>query len=70
MDDQIPLHSLLTGATCPPPLLPPLPQRWVRKRMAQGGLPRPSAVHIVSSTKGKGVRELLADLQVRLGAQL
>jgi len=45
-----------------------LPQRWVRKRMAQGGLPRPSAVHIVSSTKGKGVRELLADLQVRCAA--
>ncbi len=45
------------------------PQRWVRKRMAQGGLPRPSAVHIVSSTKNKGVRELLADVQTAVGVR-
>ncbi|KAL4422880.1 hypothetical protein ABPG75_009077 [Micractinium tetrahymenae] len=44
-------------------------ERWVRKRMAQGGLPRPSAVHIVSSTKSKGVRELLADVQAAVGVR-
>lgn len=44
-------------------------ERWVRKRMAQGGLPRPSAVHIVSSTKQRGVRELLADLQAAVGVR-
>lgn len=44
-------------------------ERWVRKRMAQGGLPRPSAVHIVSSTKNKGVRELLADVQAAVGVR-
>lgn len=43
-------------------------QAWVRKRVAQGGLPRPSAVHILSSTKRWGVRELLSDVQVRLAA--
>lgn len=37
--------------------------------MAQGGLPRPSAVHIVSSTKNKGVRELLADVQAAVGVR-
>ena len=56
---------------CPDSALPRLPaclpQKWVRKRMAQGGLPRPSAVHIVSSTKQRGVRELLADLQSAVG---
>ena len=35
--------------------------------MAQGGLPKPSTVHVVSSTKGRGVRELLADLQAAVG---
>ncbi|KAL4448813.1 hypothetical protein ABPG77_007530 [Micractinium sp. CCAP 211/92] len=44
-------------------------ERWVRKRMAQGGLPRPSAVHIVSSTKNKRVRELLADVQTAVGVR-
>jgi hypothetical protein len=57
-----PLPACLPGS---PPV--PLPQKWVRKRMAQGGLPRPSAVHIVSSTKQRGVRELLADLQSAVG---
>eukprot|EP00887_Chlorella_sp_A99_P007378 scaffold2.g7378.t1 len=42
-------------------------EQWVRRRMAQGGLPRPSAVHIVSSTRRRGVRELLADLQAAVG---
>ncbi|PSC71397.1 IMP dehydrogenase GMP reductase [Micractinium conductrix] len=44
-------------------------ERWVRKRMVQGGLPRPSAVHVVSSTKQRGVRELLADLQAAVGVR-
>lgn len=43
-------------------------EQWVRRRMAQGGLPRPSAVHVVSSTqRRRGVRELLADLQAAVG---
>ena len=42
-------------------------ERWVRRRVAQGGLPRPSAVHVVSSTRRRGVRELLADLQAAVG---
>lgn len=44
-------------------------QAWVRKRCAQGGLPRPSAVHVLSSTKRWGVRELLADLQRAAGTR-
>jgi len=44
-------------------------QAWVRRRMAQGGLPRPSAVHIVSSEKGRGVKALLADLQTAVGTR-
>ena len=44
-------------------------EAWVRRRMAQGGLPRPSAVHIVSSQKGAGVRALLADLQSAVGTR-
>lgn len=44
-------------------------QAWVRKRCAQGGLPRPSAVHVLSSTKRWGVRELLADLQRAAGSR-
>jgi ribosome biogenesis GTPase A len=42
---------------------------WVRRRMAQGGLPRPSAIHIVSSQKGAGVKDLLADLQAAVGTR-
>ena len=45
------------------------PQKWVRRRMAQAGLPRPSAVHVVSSTKQRGVRELLSDLQAAVGVR-
>lgn len=37
-------------------------QQWVRKRCRQGGLPRLSAVHLVSSVRGTGVPELLVDL--------
>lgn len=42
---------------------------WVRRRMAQGGLPRPHAVHIVSSTDGSGIPALLADLQSSVGTR-
>ena len=42
-------------------------ENWVRRRLAQGGLPRPSAIHIVSSQKGTGVKRLLADLQAAVG---
>jgi ribosome biogenesis GTPase A len=44
-------------------------ENWVRRRMAQGGLPRPSAIHIVSSQKGAGVKGLLADLQAAVGTR-
>lgn len=44
-------------------------ESWVRQRMSQGGLPRPSAVHIVSSEKGTGIKPLLADLQAAVGAR-
>mmetsp|Transcript_1792 Transcript_1792/g.5215 ORF Transcript_1792/g.5215 Transcript_1792/m.5215 type:complete len:701 (+) Transcript_1792:224-2326(+) len=37
-------------------------EQWVRKRCRQGGLPRLSAVHLVSSVRGTGVPELLVDL--------
>ena len=42
-------------------------ENWVRKRMAQGGLPKPQCVHIVSSQTGAGVGALLVDLQKSLG---
>ena len=44
-------------------------EAWIRRRMAQGGLPRPSAVHIVSSSKGSGVKTLLADIQAAVGTR-
>lgn len=44
-------------------------EAWVRRRIAQGGLPRPSAVHIVSGVKGTGVQGLLADLQAAVGTR-
>ncbi|GAB4820166.1 hypothetical protein N2152v2_007212 [Parachlorella kessleri] len=44
-------------------------ESWVRKRCSQGGLPRPSAVHVLSSTKRWGVRELLSDLQRAAGSR-
>jgi ribosome biogenesis GTPase A len=43
-------------------------EQWVRKRIAQGGLPRPAAVHIVSSHASTGIKTLLVDLQKSLGA--
>ena len=47
-------------------MLVPL-QRWVRRRCRQGGIPPPSSVHLVSSLKGRGVRELLQDVQALAG---
>lgn len=44
-------------------------EAWVRRRIAQGGLPRPSAVHIVSSLKQQGVKRLLSDLQAATGTR-
>jgi GTP-binding protein EngB required for normal cell division len=44
-------------------------EAWARRRMAQGGLPRASAVHVVSSERGTGVKELLAELQAAVGTR-
>ncbi len=41
-------------------------EQWVRRRISQGGLPRPSSVHIVSSHSKFGVNELVVDLQKSL----
>ena len=41
-------------------------EQWVRRRISQGGLPRPSSVHIVSSYTRFGVNELVIDLQKSL----
>ena len=38
-------------------------QQWCRQRARQGGLPRPSAVHTVSSLRGTGIPGLLDDLR-------
>lgn len=43
-------------------------EQWVRRRIAQGGLPKPQSVHIVSSHSGAGIKTLLVDLQKSLGA--
>ncbi len=42
-------------------------QQWCRQRARQGGLPRPSAVHTVSSLRGTGVPALLDDLRQLVG---
>lgn len=42
---------------------------WARRRARAAGLRRPDAVHVVSSTRGTGVRQLLADLHSRLGGR-
>ncbi len=42
-------------------------EQWVRRRIAQGGLPKPQSVHIVSSQSGAGIKTLLVDLQKSLG---
>ena len=43
-------------------------EKWVRRRIADGGLPRPSSVHIVSSHTNSGVKSLLIDLQKSVGS--
>lgn len=45
------------------------PQQWVRTRAKQGGFPRLSAVHLVSSIKGTGVSALLQTLRAAAGAK-
>ncbi|KAK9814077.1 hypothetical protein WJX72_000361 [[Myrmecia] bisecta] len=42
-------------------------QQWVRKRAKQGGLPRPSSVHLVSSLKSTGIKDLIRDLHQEVG---
>ncbi|KAI8103575.1 hypothetical protein M9435_004910 [Picochlorum sp. BPE23] len=44
-------------------------EKWVRRRIADGGLPRPSSVHIVSSHTNSGVKSLLIDLQKSVGSK-
>ena len=40
----------------------------MRRRSAQAGLPRPESVHLVSSTKHRGVYDLLEDLYRAAGS--
>ena len=42
---------------------------WARRRARAAGVRRPDAVHVVSSKRGTGVRQLLADLHSRLGGR-
>eukprot|EP00890_Picochlorum_soloecismus_P002122 jgi/Picsp_1/2910/NSC_01135-R1_gtp binding protein len=44
-------------------------EQWVRKRVEEGGLPRPSSVYIVSSHTQNGVRSLLVDIQKSVGSR-
>lgn len=44
-------------------------EQWVRTRAKQGGFPRLSAVHLVSSVKGTGVSALLQTLRAAAGAK-
>ena len=44
-------------------------EQWVRKRVEEGGLPRPSSVYIVSSHTQNGVRSLLVDVQKSVGSR-
>lgn len=44
-------------------------QQWVRARAKQGGFPRLSALHLVSSVRGTGVAALLQDLRAAAGAK-
>ena len=44
-------------------------QDWVYRRCKQAGLPPPAAVHLVSSVKGSGVRDLMTDLQEKVGTR-
>ena len=52
--------------------MPPLcayQQNWVQARAKQGGLPSPDAVHLMSSTKGKGALDLYGLLKKMLGTR-
>lgn len=42
-------------------------QAWAKRRTVQAGLPVPSSVHMISSTKQFGVKELLSELQKAAG---
>lgn len=44
-------------------------QNWVYMRCKQAGLPSPAAVYLVSSVKGTGVRDMMTDLQEKVGAR-
>ena len=44
-------------------------EQWVRKRVEEGGLPKPSSVYIVSSHTQNGVRSLLVDIQKSVGTR-
>lgn len=43
-------------------------QQWVRTRAKQGGFPRLSGLHLVSSVRGTGVADLLNDLKGAAGS--
>jgi hypothetical protein len=42
-------------------------QKWIRTRARQGGMPRPTAVQLVSATKGWGIEQLLVQLHREVG---
>ena len=42
-------------------------QAWARKRVQEAGLPVPSSIHMISSTKQLGVKDLLSELQQSAG---
>ena len=44
-------------------------QAWARQRAQEAGLPRPRAVHAVSSMRDTGVRDLLASLHRAAGGR-
>ena len=42
-------------------------QDWVRLRLRQAGLPKATAIHLVSSSKGAGVKDLVRSLHKSVG---
>jgi ribosome biogenesis GTPase A len=44
-------------------------QAWVHRRCRQAGLPSPAAVHLISSVKGTGVKDVLGSVQEMVGAR-
>ena len=42
-------------------------QEWVRLRLRQAGIPRPTSIHLVSSSKSAGVRDLVRSLHKSVG---